>query len=131
MSLLWVSSPPAASKRIARLRPPRPKGRRRSEARDAAAPTAAREGRGAGPDISPTAAPGVAFNYRYAFRLPSERIEEVQERHAAGCEALGPNRCRITGMLYRVVGDGDIEATLSFQLDPAIARRFGRAGSRS
>lgn len=94
---------------------------------DSAAPTAAREGRGAGPDISPTAAPGVAFNYRYAFRLPAERIEEVQERHAAGCEALGPNRCRITGMLYRVVGDGDIEAMLSFRLDPVLARRFGRA----
>jgi len=99
------------------------------ETRDTAAPTAAREGRGAGPDISPTAAPGVAFNYRYAFRLPAERIEEVQESHAAGCEALGPNRCRITGMLYRVVGDGDgdIEARLSFRLDPVLARRFGRA----
>jgi len=46
---------------------------------------------------------------------------------AAGCEALGPNRCRITGMLYRVVGEGDVEAMLSFRLDPVLARRFGRA----
>ena len=99
--------------------------------RDFAPPAADRAGRGAGPDISPTAAPGVACNYRYAFRLPAERIEEVQERHAAGCEALGANRCRITGMLYRVVGDGDVEARLSFRLDPLLARRFGRAAVQS
>jgi hypothetical protein len=95
---------------------------------ESAAPPAAPAARDAGPNVSPTAAPGVAFNYRYAFRLPSERIAAVQERHAATCEALGVNRCRITGMLYRVVGENDVEAMLSFSLDPAIARRFGRAG---
>ena len=95
---------------------------------ESAAPSAGRATRDAGPNVSPTAAPGVAFNYRYSFRLPSERIASVQERHAATCEALGVNRCRITGMLYRVVGDNDVEAMLSFSLDPAIARRFGRAG---
>lgn len=94
---------------------------------DGAAPPATRS-RDAGPNVSPTAAPGVAFNYRYSFRLPSARIAEVQERHAATCESLGVRRCRITGMLYRVVGENDVEAMLSFQLDPAIARRFGRAG---
>jgi hypothetical protein len=31
-------------------------------------------------------------------------------------------------MLYRVVGENDIEAMLSFSIDPAIARQFGRAG---
>jgi hypothetical protein len=96
------------------------------QAEEGVAPTGAR--RDAGPNVSPTAAPGVAFNYRYAFRLPSERIAEVQERHAATCEQLGVRRCRITGMLYRVVGENDVEAMLSFQLDPAIARHFGRAG---
>ncbi|MGQ0661166.1 hypothetical protein [Sphingosinicella sp.] len=98
----------------------------RYEGGNATAPAA--ESRQAGPDVSPTAAPGVAFNYRYSFRLPAERIAAVQERHAATCEALGVRRCRITGMLYRVVGENDVEAMLSFQLDPAIARRFGRAG---
>jgi Domain of unknown function (DUF4349) len=88
----------------------------------------AAERRDAGPDVAPTAAPGVAFNYRYSFGLPAERIAEVQERHAATCEQLGVRRCRITGMLYRVVGENDVEGMLSFQLDPAIARRFGRAG---
>jgi hypothetical protein len=88
----------------------------------------ARQRADAGPDVSPTAAPGVAFNYRYAFRLAAERIAEVQEQHAARCESLGPNRCRITGMLYRRHDDENIEARLSFKLDPSIARAFGREG---
>jgi hypothetical protein len=80
------------------------------------------------PGISPTAAPGVAFNYRYAFRLPANRIGQVQEEHAAACEKLGVERCRITGMLYRLVNDRDIEARLAFKLDPALARAFGKQG---
>ncbi|MEA3046847.1 MAG: hypothetical protein QOJ53_1179 [Sphingomonadales bacterium] len=83
-------------------------------------------GREAGPNIGPTAAPGVAFNYRYAFRLGAARIAEVQERHAAMCERLTVARCRITGMLYRVVGERDIEAMLALKVDPAGARHFGR-----
>jgi hypothetical protein len=82
----------------------------------------------AGPDVAPTAAPGVAFNYRYNFRLPAQRVSEVQEQHARTCEQIGPNRCRITGMRYRFVNERDIEGYLSFQLDPTIARRFGRVG---
>ena len=81
-----------------------------------------------GPNVGPTAAPGVAFNYRYAFRLPAERIAQVQEQHARTCEGLGVARCRITGMRYRVVNERDIEAMLAFKLEPAIARRFGQAG---
>jgi hypothetical protein len=86
------------------------------------------ESSAAGPNVSPTAAPGVAFNYRYAFRLAAERIAEVQEQHAARCEQLGPNRCRITGMLYRRHDEDNIEARLAFKLDPMVARAFGREG---
>lgn len=82
----------------------------------------------AGPNVGPTAAPGVAFNYRYAFRLAAPRVAEVQEQHAQLCERLTVARCRITGLRYRVVNDRDIEAMLAFKLDPAIARRFGREG---
>lgn len=100
------------------------------EATDASAPapmsSSAEQRSAAGPSISPTAAPGVAFNYRYAFRLAADRIAAVQEQHAARCEALGVNRCRITGMLYRRHDDENIEARLSFKLDPSIARIFGR-----
>lgn len=78
------------------------------------------------PDIAPHAAPGVAFNYRYAFRLAGPRIGAVQERHASLCERLTLARCRITGMFYRLAGPDGIEARLELKLDPAIARRFGR-----
>lgn len=91
-----------------------------------ASPSVVNASAGAGPDVGPTAAPGVAFNYRYAFRLAAPRIAEVQEQHAQLCERLTVARCRITGMLYRVVNDRDIEAALAFKLDPSIARHFGR-----
>lgn len=81
------------------------------------------------PGIAITSAPGVAFDYRYAFRLPSERIAAVQEQHAQACEKLGLSRCRITGFRYRVVGDREIEAMLALKLDPAIARKFGKDGA--
>jgi hypothetical protein len=87
--------------------------------------------RSSSPAIGPSAAPGVAFNYRYAFRLPGERISAVQEQHAAACEKLGLDRCRITGMRYRLLGEDDVEAFLAFKLDPAIARQFGKNGIES
>ena len=88
--------------------------------------TSSRAGSFTPPGISPTAAPGVAFNYRYAFRLAGERISAIQEQHAAACEKRGIARCRITGMTYRLIGNRDIEATLAFKLDPTIAREFGK-----
>ena len=94
-------------------------------------PVSTRSQADGGPDIGPTAAPGIAFNYRYAFRLPGERISAVQEQHAAACEKLGLDRCRITGMRYRLLGEEDVEAFLAFKLDPAIARQFGKNGIES
>ncbi len=79
-----------------------------------------------GPNIAPTAAPGVAFNYRYSFALAAPRVAELQEAHAAMCERLTIARCRITGMHYQVIGPDDIQARLELKLDPAIARHFGR-----
>lgn len=86
-----------------------------------------RAGRGA-PGVDVTAAPGVAFTYRYAFRLPGENIAQAQEVHAQACEKLGASRCRVTGMAYSVSGEDDVSGSLSFKLDPAIARAFGRDG---
>jgi hypothetical protein len=82
----------------------------------------------AAPGITPTAAPGVAFNYKYAFRLPAERIGAVQEQHAQACEKLGLAHCRITGMVFRRSSDENVEAQLDFKLDPALARAFGKQG---
>lgn len=78
------------------------------------------------PGVSVTAAPGVAFNYRYAFQLPSGRVAAAQEAHASACEKLGLERCRITGMRYKLVGGRDVEAMLALRLDPTIARAFGK-----
>lgn len=82
----------------------------------------------AAPGITPTAAPGVAFNYKYAFRLPAERIAGVQEQHAQACEKLGVAHCRITGMVFRRNSDENVEARLDLKLDPALARAFGKQG---
>ena len=86
------------------------------------------EGIVAATGINVTAAPGVAFNYAYAFRLPAANIAKAQEAHAAACEKLGLTRCRITGMRYTLDGNNQIAAALAFKLDPALARAFGRDG---
>lgn len=78
--------------------------------------------------VAVTAAPGVAFNYRYAFSLPAPKIAAAQETHAAACERLGVARCRITGMRYRLAGENAVEAMLTFKLDPTLARAFGKEG---
>ncbi|WP_230770169.1 hypothetical protein [Sphingomonas sp. Leaf4] len=83
------------------------------------------------PGVDVTAAPGVAFQYHYGFRLPAERIAAVQEAHAAACERLGVNRCRITAMRYSRDADNDVDARLGFLLAPELARAFGRDGIRA
>jgi hypothetical protein len=80
------------------------------------------------PGIRVTAAPGVAFNYRYAFRLPNAKIAAVQEEHATACEKLGIDHCRIVGMRYSLIDEENVAATLAFKLDPALARDFGKQG---
>lgn len=81
--------------------------------------------------IAIAAAPGVAFAYRYAFRMPADAIAKAQEVHAQACEKLGLARCRIVGMRYRLIGENNIEAMLAFKLDPALARGFGKDGIAS
>jgi hypothetical protein len=78
------------------------------------------------PSISNNVAPGVAFDYHYSFALPRERISDTQERHAALCEKLGIVHCRVTGMTFNKTGDHDIEASIAFKLDPAMAHSFAR-----
>lgn len=78
------------------------------------------------PGIVPTAAPGVAFNYRYGFRLPDANISAAQEAHAASCEKLGLTKCRITGMTYELDHRERVNATLRLSIDPLLARGFGR-----
>jgi hypothetical protein len=77
------------------------------------------------PDISPEAAPDVAFGYRYSFGLAADQIAPVQQRHARLCEELGPERCKVTGMTYRRSNEDDGRAELKLALEPGLAHRFG------
>lgn len=86
-------------------------------------------GKSQSPDIAPSTAPGVAFTYDYRFNLPDERISASQEEHAAACERLGLQRCRITGLSYAIDADDNVRAALALKLDPAIARQFGKAAT--
>ena len=102
-----------------------------NEAADAAlppdfAPPPTRPSREAGPDIGPANAPGVAFSYRYGFRLDAERVAEAQQEHQRLCERYGLARCRIAGMSFRAANAEDVEAMLALRVDPAIAGQIGR-----
>ncbi len=77
------------------------------------------------------ATPNAAYDYRYAFRLAGSRIAPVQESHARGCDSLGPSRCRITAMRYKVGDDNKISAILTLKLDPSLARMFGKAAGET
>lgn len=74
---------------------------------------------------------GGAFDYRYAYRLPGRDVKAVQEAHAAGCDKLGPARCRILNLRYRVDAKNHISALLTLSIDPSIARNFGEAATRT
>jgi len=80
----------------------------------------------ASPDISPTAARGVAFMFSYDYSLDDGLISEVQEAHAASCEKLGVERCRITGLRYEIDDQDQVSGMLQVKLDPRIARQFGK-----
>lgn len=95
-------------------------------AADATAESSAEPSAMKAPGIPPSAAPNLAFEYRYAFKLPDDKIGVVQEEHAEACETLGSARCQIVDMTYRQIDEDRAEAMLAFKLDPAIARKFGR-----
>ncbi len=78
------------------------------------------------PGASQLVAPGVAFAYRFNFRLADDAVSEAQDRHVSACEELGQSRCRVTGLQYTQSEDGPVEASLAFLLDPALARSFAR-----
>lgn len=88
----------------------------------------AKEASYAGPQISASAAPNVAFVYDYAFSLPNSAVPVLQEQNAAACEKLGPTKCRITEMHYNLVRGGGVTGSLSVSLDRNIARSFGKDG---
>lgn len=77
------------------------------------------------PKIGPEAAPNLAFEYNYAFKLPDKKIGAVQQEHVEACAVLGNARCQVIDMKFEQQED-DVQASLAFNLDPTIAFKFGR-----
>jgi len=67
------------------------------------------------------------FDYRYAYRLPGDKLKAVLQSNADACDRLAPARCRILAMRYRVDESNQIRAVLTLKIDPAIARNYGEA----
>lgn len=71
------------------------------------------------------------FDYRYAYRLRGDRLKGVLQSNADACDRLGPARCRILAMRYRVSDGGQIRAVLTLKIDPGIARNYGDAVTKA
>lgn len=74
---------------------------------------------------------GNGFDYRYAYRLPGDKLKAVLQSNADACDRIGPARCRILAMRYRVSDSNQIHAVLTLKIDPAIARDYGEAVTKS
>lgn len=76
----------------------------------------------------PTAAvlPQIAYTYGYRFRLASDAVSGIQEKHLDLCEKLGPARCRVVD-LQRSASSGDyVSGSLKLAVAAPIARQFGQ-----
>ena len=74
----------------------------------------------------PVGMPQVAYRYAYGFRLPSDAIRPLQERHADMCEAKGPDVCRIISM-DQAENEGDYAyGNLTLAVRARDARTFGK-----
>ena len=132
MSTVDVAEPPPVSNsqfgmsdmgpapyRVDRTAPPPPP--------PAPPPTA---GRDVAPPASaplPTSIPQVAYAFSYGFRVPTDSLRPLQERHADMCEAKGPQVCRIVSM-DSGEREGDYAyGNLSIAVASNEARQFGKA----
>ena len=77
------------------------------------------------------ASTGTGFDYRYAYRLPGNRVKGVLQSNADACDRIGPARCRILSMRYKVDDTNHIRAVLTIRIDPSVARTFGDAVTRN
>lgn len=83
-------------------------------------------GESAAPEALEVSEPQIAYKYALGFRLPTEAIKPLQEKHADMCEAKGPKVCRIISM-RQADEDGDY-AYGNLQL--AVAADQARAFSK-
>jgi hypothetical protein len=68
--------------------------------------------------------PQIAYTYTIGYSIGTARVAEVQRRHVALCDSLGPARCRIVSMRRDSSDAGATQAALSLLVDARIARPF-------
>src|ERR1700756_3861338 len=90
---------------------------------DQAAKSSGADASGSAQQAEAWAKTGSGFDYRYAFRLPGDKVKAVLQSNAEGCEQLGPAHCRITVSRYSVDDANHSRAVLTFLIDPSIARQ--------
>lgn len=95
------------------------------KAEEASADSAESAADAALPNMGGAVAPGVAFNFHYAFTLPPSAIAKVQQEHATACGKLGPSRCRVNGVHYEQTDPDVVSARTDFLLAPDLAHSFG------
>ena len=78
------------------------------------------------PAIDPAIMPGVAFDYQFAFSLPEKSIGAMQAEHGRLCARIGVSQCRVVGLTFNKARNGDVQADMTFKLDPALALNFTR-----
>tara|TARA_R110001606_G_scaffold390726_2_gene557955 strand:- start:62 stop:1033 length:972 start_codon:yes stop_codon:yes gene_type:complete len=76
-------------------------------------------------DNIPVSNPQIAYSYEYGYRVSATKIPEVQKQHAAYCEKLGSDVCRVINL--RRSGDEANYAYAMLHLEVAAskAKSFG------
>lgn len=79
----------------------------------------------------PVSLPRIAYTYEYGFRLPGDRIQSIQQRHADMCESQGPQVCRILDMSTSGAEGDYASAQLTLAVAAGQARAFGTRLAKS
>jgi hypothetical protein len=80
---------------------------------------------GVAPASIPVSLPKIAYVYEYGFRLPGDKISELQRRHADLCDKQGPQICRILDMRQSGSEGSYVAGSLSLAVAAPRARSFG------
>lgn len=73
----------------------------------------------------PVSLPKIAYVYEYGYRLPANRIPELQRKHADLCERQGAAVCRILDMRQSGAEGDYASGSLALAVSAPRARAFG------
>lgn len=104
---------------------PQPAGQIAEAARGAGTAAPAEAARDSVPAAAEVAAPPrVAYVYRYALELPTDRALELMKRHERACAGAGPAVCQVIGSESNRIGRDELSARLEIRATPAYIGRF-------